>query len=75
MLFPSISALVTDHTVPEERGMATGVFHALLTAGVAIGAPVIGYVGGVVGVEFGLMLSAGVIVLALVIALTAIKRA
>jgi len=75
VLFPSISALVADNTGPEERGTASGIFHAFLTAGVGIGAPVIGWVGGVVGVELGLMLSAGVIVLALVIALTALRRA
>jgi len=75
VLFPSISALVVDSTSSEERGMATGIFHAFLTAGVAIGAPVIGWVGGVVGVESGLMLSSGIMVVALVIALTASRRA
>ncbi len=45
LLFPSISALVVDHTTPDERGLATGVFHALLTAGVAAGAPVMGWAG------------------------------
>jgi len=74
LLFPSISALVADHTVPEERGMATGLFHAFLTAGVAIGAPVIGWVGGMVGVELGLILSSVIMILALVIALTALRR-
>ena len=74
ILFPSISALIADHTVPEERGMATGMFHALLTAGVAIGAPIMGWVGGVVGVELGLALNAGIMVLALAIALTNLRR-
>ena len=74
MLFPSISALVADHTVPEERGMATGMFHALLTAGVAIGAPIMGWVGSMVGVELGLALSSGIMVLALAVALRALKR-
>ena len=73
ILFPSISALVTDHTTPEERGLATGIFHALLTAGVAIGAPVIGWVGEAAGGQLGLVLTPGIMVLALVIALTAIK--
>jgi len=74
ILFPSISALVADHTLPEERGMATGVFHALLTAGVAIGAPILGWVGGVVGIELGLVLSSAIMALALVVALTALRR-
>ena len=74
ILFPSVSALVADQTAPEERGMATGIFHALLTAGVAIGAPVMGWVGGALGVQLGLMLSAGTMVLALVVALGIRKR-
>lgn len=74
MLFPSISALVADNAASDERGMATGIFHAFLTAGVAIGAPVIGWVGGMVGTEIGLRLSATFMVVALVIALTSIKR-
>jgi len=74
MLFPSISALIADHTLPEERGMATGLFHALLTAGVAIGAPIIGWAGEGVGVQFGLMLTPSVMVLALVVALIALRR-
>lgn len=73
ILFPSISALIADHTLPEERGVATGIFHALLTVGVAIGAPVMGWAAGVFGIELGLALSAGIMVLALVVALASIK--
>ena len=75
ILFPSISALIADHTIPDERGMAMGMFHAFLTAGVAIGAPVIGWVGGAVGVESGLISISGIMILALVVALTVSKRA
>jgi len=74
ILFPSISALVADHTTPEERGLATGVFHALLTAGVAIGAPVIGWVGAAAGVQLGLVLTPGIMVLALVMSLRALRQ-
>jgi len=74
IIFPSISALIADHTTPEERGTATGIFHALLTAGVAIGAPVLGWVGERAGVESGLALTPIIMVLALVIALTALSR-
>ncbi len=74
MLFPSISALIADHTIPEERGLATGIFHALLTAGVAIGAPVIGWAGEMIGVGAGLAISSGMMVLALVVVLAALKR-
>ena len=74
MIFPSVSAMVADHTAPEERGLGTGIFHALLTAGVAVGAPVIGWAGGVVGVERGLILSAAVMVLALAATLSVRKN-
>jgi MFS family permease len=74
MLFPSISALVADHTAAEERGMATGIFHALLTAGVAIGAPLMGWVGGTVGLESALALTPAIMVLALAVTLTLLKR-
>ncbi len=74
ILFPSISALVADHTIPEERGLATGMFHALLTAGVAIGAPIMGWIGEAVGVQLGMVLTPAIMVLALVIALTTLRR-
>jgi MFS family permease len=65
LLFPSISALVADHSRPDERGVATGIFHALLTAGVAIGAPVMGGIGEAVGVRTSLMLTSVAMALAL----------
>lgn len=74
VLFPSISALIADNISFEERGLATGIFHAFLTAGVALGAPIIGWVAGIVGIELGLMLSASFMALALAIALTTLKR-
>jgi len=74
LLFPSISALVVDHTGTEERGMATGVFHALLTAGVAIGAPVMGLVEEVAGLKPGLVIAPSVMVIALVVALADLRR-
>jgi len=74
VLFPSISASIADHTIPEERGMATGMFHALLTAGVAIGAPVIGWAGQVAGVESGLLSISGIMFLALLVVLAVSRR-
>ena len=74
ILFPSISASIADHTIPEERGMATGLFHALLTAGVAIGAPIMGLIGEITGVELGFALSASILVLALVLTLRALRH-
>ena len=75
ILFPSISALIADHAAPEERGLATGIFHALLTAGVAIGAPVIGWASEAIGVKLGLVLTPGIMVLALAMSLAALNRA
>jgi predicted MFS family arabinose efflux permease len=66
--------LIADHTIPEERGVATGLFHALLTAGVAIGAPIMGWIGEIMGVELGLALSAIILVLALVATLRALRH-
>jgi len=74
MIFPAASAMVADRTTATERGLGTGIFHALLTAGVAIGAPVVGWAGGVLGVERGLILSAGAMVLALIAMLTVRKH-
>ena len=69
LVFPSASALIADHTNAEERGLATGLFHALLTAGVAIGAPVTGWLGGLTGTGNGLVLTAIPMLLGLAVAL------
>ncbi len=74
LMFPSISALITDNTIIEERGLATGLFHALLTAGVAIGAPLMGWVGGLVGTGTGLLITPVPMVFALVIALMFLRH-
>jgi len=54
LLFPSASALVTEHSRNHERGLATGVFHALFTSGVAVGAPISGWLGESIGIRGGL---------------------
>jgi MFS family permease len=74
LIFPSVSALVADHTQPGERGTGMGTFHAMLTAGVAIGAPVMGWVGERAGLAYGLLLTPLVMVLALVAVLSAMRR-
>jgi len=74
LLFPSISAIVVDYTTPDERGRASGVFHALLTVGVAIGAPVMGLVAETVGIKWGLALCGGAAVLALPVVLMALRQ-
>lgn len=74
LLFPSVSALVADHTEPHERGTGMGIFHAMLTAGVAIGAPVMGWVGERIGLDKGLLATPVVLVAALVLAVWALKK-
>jgi len=74
LLFPSVSALVADHSGLGERGIATGIFHAMLTAGVAIGAPVMGWVAEITGVRTGLLLNPVITVVALGLALVLLKR-
>lgn len=66
LIFPSTSALVADHTSAEEYGTATGIFHAMLTLGVAIGAPVIGWVAGQTTIGLGLIMSGALALLALI---------
>ena len=61
--------MVAEATVPDERGMATGIFHALLTAGVAVGAVVAGWAGDSLGVKYGLLFGPSVLVIALVVTL------
>jgi predicted MFS family arabinose efflux permease len=73
-IFPSISAMVTEHVSPAERGTATGIFHALLTAGVAVGALLAGYAGDALGVRSGLVLSPAMMIIALVVALVIRRR-
>lgn len=69
LIFPSISAMVADYTAPEERGRATGIFHALLTIGVAIGAPVMGWTAEAIGIKWGLALCGSAAILAIPIVL------
>jgi MFS family permease len=57
LFFPALSALVADSASPAEYGRATGLYHALLTVGVALGAPAMGVVAGLVGTEPALSLA------------------
>ena len=74
LIFPSASAAVADNTEQNERGLASGIFHALLTAGVAIGAPLLGWTGGVIGVENGMMVISGIMAVAFIGLLLARRR-
>jgi len=75
VLFPSLSALLADSATPEEYGRATGIFHALITIGVAVGAPVIGWIASIGGITIGLAVSFVIFIPALVsIAITLQKE-
>ncbi len=74
LLFPAASALVTDNSRPDERGLTTGVFHALFTSGVAIGAPVSGWLGQLTGVSGGLFALSCVMGAALLVVLFITRR-
>jgi MFS family permease len=74
LLFPSISALLTDATSSEEYGRATGIFHALITVGVAVGAPIMGWIASFLGTKTSLSLSGAPLFIALVLAALAVFR-
>ncbi len=56
LVYPNGGAMVRDHTLMENRGLATGVFYALLVAGVAVGAPLSSYIAELEGLTAGLTL-------------------
>lgn len=74
LLFPSISALVADNATIEEYGRATGLFHALITVGVSVGAPVMGWVAHFLGGKTSLSVSGIPLLVALVLAVLAVFR-
>jgi MFS family permease len=60
LIFPSSAGLIKDKTKDSESGIATGTFYALVVAGVAIGAPISGFVYDIFTPEITLLL--GIIV-------------
>ncbi len=74
LLFPSISATIADSTISEEYGRATGIFHALITVGVSIGAPLMSWVAGFLGIKVGLSLSGTALLIALVMAISGLTK-
>jgi DHA1 family multidrug resistance protein-like MFS transporter len=65
ILFPAISALLIDQSSEDEYGRVTGLFHALITAGVAIGAPVAGWIAAASSLKTGLLITPVAVVVAL----------
>ena len=58
ILYPSLLALLTDELAPHERGVAMGLFMVCLTAGTGVAAPLMGYIGGNIGLAAGIKVAA-----------------
>jgi MFS family permease len=67
LIFPSSSTMVVKGTRKDVRGMASGVFYALLVAGVAVGAPIAGLVASVSSYGLGLQSAATVSIMGAVL--------
>jgi MFS family permease len=74
LVFPSSSTMVVRGTKKEVRGMASGVFYALLVAGVAVGAPIAGFVAGISSYGLGLQSAAVVSIIGAIILITMWKK-
>lgn len=72
-ILPSALALISDNTEKGERGTAMGIFHALLTLGVAVGAPVTGVLAREVGTSLAIHLSTLMPVAAIITVLALVK--
>jgi MFS family permease len=59
-VFPAASTLVSREADPEQHGLVTGLFYALLVAGVAVGAPAMAALGSVTSTRVGIWASAWV---------------
>jgi MFS family permease len=58
LVFPSSSTMVVRSSSEDELGLSTGVFYALLVAGVAVGAPIAGFLANAYTIEMGLWATA-----------------
>ncbi|MCK5292456.1 MAG: MFS transporter [Thermoplasmata archaeon] len=73
LVFPSSSTMIVRGTKKEVRGMASGVFYALLVAGVAVGAPIAGFISGVSSYGLG-MQSAAIVSIMGAVLLIALRK-
>jgi len=72
-ILPSALALISDNTEKGERGTAMGIFHALITLGVAVGAPVTGVLAREVGTSLAMHLSTLMPMAAIIVVLALVK--
>ena len=73
LFFPALSALVADGTSEKEYGMASGIYHALLTVGVAVGAPTMGWVASYTGTSRAIALSSIPLFIAVILAVRTLR--
>ena len=74
LLFPAAAALVTDATRPAERGTAFGIFYAVYSFGVVLGALLSGRLAEGAGLSGAPFLASGVLALAAAPAVLLIAR-
>ncbi len=72
-ILPSALALISDNTEKGERGTAMGIFHALITLGVAVGAPVTGVLARGVGTSLAMHLSTLMPIAAIIAVMVLVK--
>ena len=72
-ILPPVLALISDNTEKGERGTAMGIFHALITLGVAVGAPVTGVLASEVGSSLAIHLSTLIPMAAIIAVLVLVK--
>jgi MFS family permease len=64
-VFPAASTLVSRRADPEQHGLVTGLFYALLVFGVVVGAPLMAAVASVTNLGVGIWASAWIVLLGL----------
>ena len=61
LLFPSINALIANHTTEKTRGKAFGLFYAFFSLGVVAGSTILGFLG--VTFDRGFLIAAAILLL------------
>jgi MFS family permease len=74
LVFPSSYTMIVRSSSKGERGLSTGVFYALLVAGVAVGAPIAGFVAEGYSIVTGIWVTAVASLIGSAIVLTILKR-
>jgi MFS family permease len=74
LIFPSSSTMVVRATSEDEQGLATGVFYALLVAGVAVSAPLAGFFREAFSTDLGIRLVAIAAVIGFAIVLVLVRK-